>query len=101
MAKRLQLLTKLIPDEKIRQAIAEQFGQFVVIGPNEPNYGPVLWFDTNVISLDKEHEVYLILSDDATKSDVTAVIDDVERSVLNTGTPSLSEDNTVVIQINN
>lgn len=94
--KKLQLLTEILSEKEVLQLIAKQLGQFVVIGPEEPENGPCIWFDTNTASSDTETAVYLVLGEDTDESDVSVEIDDTEYSVLNTDAPVIADDGSTV-----
>lgn len=103
--RKLQILTELLSEEKVLQLIAEQLGQFVVIGPDEPDHGPCLWFDTSkTVSGGDDDDtptqdpvIYLILDSNTDASDTLAEIDGVEYAVLNADTPILADDGESVI----
>lgn len=103
--RKLQILTELLSEEKVLQLIAEQLGQFVVIGPDEPDHGPCLWFDTSKTGTgggetptpDTYPGVYLILDSNTDASDVLAEIDGVQYAVLNADSPIVADDGETAI----
>lgn len=95
--RKLQLLAELLSEEKVLQLIAEQLGQFVVIGPDEPEHGPCLWFDTSRTAPDEEPVIYLVLGTDTDASDVLAEIDGNQYAVLNADTPVIADDGSTVM----
>lgn len=95
--RKLQILTELLSEEKVLQLIAEQLGQFVVIGPDEPEHGPCLWFDTSRTAPDEEPVIYLILGDTTESTDVLAEIDGLEYAVLNAEEPVIADDGSTVM----
>ena len=82
----------------VERLIAQRLSQIIVVGPNEPENGPCLWFDT---SIDDDPDVgpdglYLVLDDDLGLSEVSIDIDDAEYAVLNTDSPVLADDGSTV-----
>lgn len=95
--RKLQLLTELLSEEKVLQLIAEQLGQLVVIGPDEPDHGPCLWFDTSGTGSTEDPVIYLILDSTAEETDVLAELDGILYSVLNADSPVIADDGETVI----
>lgn len=100
-SKKLQLLAGILSEEEVLQLIAQKLGQFVVVGPDEPESGPCLWFDTSsTVSSEEDSVVYLILDDYTEDADVSVEIDDSQYAVLNADAPTLADDgSTVVINV--
>lgn len=95
-SKKLQLLTELLSEEKVLELIEQQLGQFIVVGPDEPEYGPCLWFDTSTTSSDADPVVYFVLGDHTEDTDVSVEIDNTEYAVLNADNPVLADDGKTV-----
>ena len=83
-----------ISETLLQRLIAQQFSKFIVIGQDEPEYGPCLWFDTNITV-----PVYLVLDDFTDGTVASAEVDNVLYDVLNTDNPSFADDGTVVLTI--
>ena len=99
-SKKLQLLAELLSEEDVLQLIAQQLGQFVIIGPDEPENGPCLWFDTSGSDSTSDTTIYFVLGEDTDTSDVMVEVEDKEYPVLNADSPVLTDDgNTVAINV--
>lgn len=83
-----------ISETLLQRLIAQQFSKFIVIGQDEPEYGPCLWFDTNITV-----PIYLVLDDFTDGTVASAEVDNVLYDVLNTDNPSFADDGTVVLTI--
>lgn len=81
------VLAKLLASTELKQMLATQFSQFVVIGDTEPESGPVLWFDTNIPVVIESSEIMLVLGGEDDESEVLANVDDSDYPVLNTESP--------------
>ena len=84
--------TNILASDELRNVVAELFGQFIVIGDTEPEFGPVLWFDTNVNAAVDEAAILLVLGGEDDESEVMASIDETDYPVLNTESPVPADD---------
>ena len=83
-----------ISETLLQRLIAQQFSKFIVIGQDEPEYGPCIWFDTNLTV-----PVYLVLDDYTEDTIVSTEVDRLLYDVLNTDNLIFAEDGTVIINI--
>lgn len=88
-----------IAEAVVQQIVLQRLSEFVVIGPDEPESGPCLWFDTSDTTTNPEEEpvVYFVLDRDTEASDVSVEIDETKYSVLNADAPVLADDGSTAV----
>lgn len=100
-SKKLQLLAEILSEEEVIQLITQRLGQMIVIGPDEPEFGPCLWFDTNTTGTESgDPVVYFVLGDHTDETEVSVEFNNSEYAVLNADSPVIGDDGkTVAINV--
>lgn len=86
--------TSGVNKDVVQQIVSDYFKQFFVVGPDEPEKGPCLWFDTKG-SL--KTVIYLDLGSLVEDAEVSVEIGESEYEVLNAESPVLADDGDAVI----
>lgn len=84
-----------VSKDVVQQIVSDYFKQFFIVGPDEPENGPCLWFDTK--GTIGRTVIYFDLDTLDEDTEVSVEINESEYEVLNADSPVLADDGESVI----